>query len=281
MHRRDAPARRGLDPRHLGPGQHRQPPRRLGLPQEGDIGGALVAQRAAPAALAAIVAGRSAVHRLGQDGAAVGLEGQAKPRARLDQTPRGGVERVGRLREGRGPGAARLHRGTGDADQPLGPVVVGREIVIGERPVGPRAVVAPQVEAAGVQALRLAHVMQRAAADTADMGIAGRGQPHPPRRAAGPDGVEALQRRIGGVERAQITIEDIAPAAGRGGKQPPLPIGLRHRVVARRIETRPGLEQQDTQPGLGQGECRRRATSARADDHDVGPIRHAAPHGGR
>ena len=125
-----------LDPPHVAVGSHLASPGRFGHRDDGVQCGRLGAELAAEAeTVAAVLARRPAVKRLGENGEGRGLRVQAQgARAALEQDAR----RFHReRRQGIGARARRVERPglAGDAQLPLGLGVVGLEVAVGDRPV--------------------------------------------------------------------------------------------------------------------------------------------------
>src|SRR5205085_6350108 len=102
---------------------------------EGDVGAAFVAERTAVIAGAAVIAGRTAIPRQRQRGAAISLPAEAERLGAGAERFRGIGQRVWRQRKSaRSPSGALALR-TGDADQLLGLEVVPLQFGVIERPV--------------------------------------------------------------------------------------------------------------------------------------------------
>jgi len=213
--------------------------------------------RAAAVALAAVVARRTAVERPRQDRQARGDAGDPEPIARLldEQLV---TTRLRRRQEDPVRIVAQPFAAAEDPDQPVDPIVVGRDVLVADRPVIAQSVDALAPEVVGPEAER----------DPAP--VVGAAPEHP-----GAEPVEARAGRRGvglardlptpvaGVELAERALaRRCAPARG-------LVDPAQHRAVAGAVPFAAGLEHDDAGAGLREHVGGHPATRAGTDDTDV------------
>src|SRR5262249_52837512 len=207
------------------------------------VGAALVGTRAALVAGSAVIAGRPSVPCLRKRSAAVGLP--AKPeRARAFSQCLGGV-RQGMCRQrklARAP-AWPLVLGSRNADQLFALAVVALEFGIRDRPVGGDTEPALHLHGVGMQAMRLAGEMQRAAADATDMLVFVH-QPDAVRYHRPQATASRRQQRLRPDQSLPRRKRDLPNAVGLLRKVTRLPIGFCQGIVGRRVELWSGLEQE-------------------------------------
>ena len=256
-HARGAPLVVG---RHLpghGPGDHLQPAGREGRGKEDGGHGEVGVGGAASTALPAVVAGRASVVGPGDDREARGNAGNAGlPRRLLDQAlvaaglRRGQEDAVGLVLEAL-VGAEEPH-------QALEPVVVGGDVVVGDRPVVPVAVAAAPLEVPGAEPQRDAAPVVRPATE------------HAP---AKPAELLALLHRVGlaGNVPASVAGVELPEGPGPVPATPPRRVVVpgEHVAVLLHVPLRPGLEEHDLGPGLGEDLRRHPPAGPRADDAHV------------
>src|SRR5262245_12396010 len=137
----------------------------------------------------------------------------------------------------------RLVLGSCDADQLFGLAVVALEFGILERPVGSDTEPALHLHCVGMQAMRLAGEMQRAAADATDMLVSVHQSDavryHWPQATA-----SRRQQRLRPDQPLPRRKRDLPNATGLLRKVTRVPIGFCQRIVGRRVELWSSLEQE-------------------------------------
>ena len=259
----------GLQPHHLAVVLDRAMPRRERLCDECDIDAGLVRPRASAPAAGAVVAGRAPVIGLGQDPERVGRQGQAERAAAGLDRRRGMAQPMRRQRIRPAAPSDGVAVRAGSPDDGLGLDVVGLELVIAERPVGGDAEPASYSHRSGMQAMRLALIVERAAADPLDMMISAAAPPAGRVRQAR-DMVPRAQvppSRLQGLQPGEPVARVLVAARGEPRL---LPTAGVEAVVAGIVVSRARFEDQHVDAARRKRPGDRSAARAGAYDDDIG-----------
>ncbi len=217
------------------------------------------------------MAGGTAMERLGEDGEASGDARDAELAASLLNQEVETTRRRRRLESAVRCILETFGRAV-NADQFLGLVVIGREIIVSDRPVESLSVAAVRLEVVRPHAQRNAAPMVGSAAQSAG--------PEPPPIAARCAGVRLAAQVPAAVAGIKITVRLV----GSGCAPVRSLVGPHHHFrVLGGIEPRPGLEHQALGAGLGEHIGGHASTGARADNHRIvcfrtlDDLRHRAP----
>ena len=252
----------GQDLAGHGAGQDLEPPRRERGGQQDRRGREVRGRRAAAAALTAVVTGRAAAQRPGQDRHPRRYARDLEPVAGLLDQPLVGARGGRRLEDAVGLVFQPLAR----AEQPdhlVELVVVGLDVVVGEGPVVAQPVAAAPLEVPGTEAQRDAAPVVRASSEHA----------RPP-----PEELLALGHRVGlalQVPAAEATVELPERLQAGAGAPPRGGVGPgEHRAVLGRVPHRPCLQERHPRAALGEHLGRHAPAGPRAHHADVVLLRH-------
>ena len=240
-----------------GAGQDLQPSRLQGRRQQHRRGREVRGRRAAAPALAAVVAGRAAIERPGQDRHPRRYARDLEPVAGLLDQPLVGARGGRRLEDAVGL-VLQPFVAAEQADHLVELVVVRLDVVVGDGPVVAQPIAAAALEVPGAEAQGDAAPVVRAPSEHA----------RPP-----PEELLALGHRVRlalEVPTAQAAVELPERLLPGSGAPPRRGVGPgEHRPVLGRVPHRPRLQEHDARAALGQDLGRHAAPGARAHHADV------------